>query len=97
MYRAGIQSKRLLVERPCLGKAEMTPGAPGYEVQLAYIVDILCPQVKGITVLLRKLSVSQQTQITKKRGDKSLRELARKYGVSHETVRRNLKTGSQQH
>ena len=67
-------------------------GALGSEVQYsAYIVDLLCPQVKNIAVIPRKLSVSKQAQITKERSKKSLRELAREYGVSHETVRRVIR------
>jgi len=66
-------------------------GALGSEVQIAYIVELLCPEVKDIFISLRKLSVSQQAQIIRKHGEKSLRELAREYGVSYEAVRRVLK------
>ena len=31
-------------------------GALGSKVQMAYLVEILCPQVKGITIMPRKLS-----------------------------------------
>ncbi len=65
--------------------------ALGSEVQIAYLVELLCPRIKDITILPQKLLTSQQAQIIKKHGKKSLRELARKYGVSHETVRRTIK------
>jgi len=74
-------------------RIEVRPrGAPGYEVHIAYLVEKLCPQIKYIAITPRRLSTSQQVQVTRDRKDKSLRELARDYGVSHETVRRVLKT-----
>jgi len=65
--------------------------ASGSEVQIAYLVERLCPQIKDIVIASRKLSASQQTEIIKKHKCKSLRELARRHHVSHETVRRALK------
>jgi len=59
----------------------------GSEVQLAYLVELLCPGIKEITKRTRRLSDSQQAQIIKNHGKKSLRELAKEYGVSYETVR----------
>ena len=67
-------------------------GALGCEVQSsAYIVELLYPQVNEIGVSLRRLSASQQAQITRKQSKKSLRELAKQYRVSYEMVRRVLK------
>ena len=66
-------------------------GAPGSEVQIAYLVEILCPQMRDITVSARKLTSLQQAQITKKWTKESLRKLGREYGVSHETVRRVIR------
>jgi len=66
-------------------------GAHGSEVQLtAYIVEILCPQVNEIGVIPRKLSASQQAEVTKNPSKKSLRQLAKEYGVSHEAIRRTI-------
>ncbi len=67
-------------------------GALGSEVQLAYLVELLCPGIKEITIQTRKLSDSQQAQITSNHSEKSLRELAKQYRVSYETVRRVLKS-----
>ena len=66
-------------------------GTLGSEVQLAYLVELLCPGIKEITIQTRKLPDSQQAQITRKHSKKSLRELAKEYGVSYETVRRTIR------
>ena len=66
-------------------------GALGSEVQLAYIVEILCPQVNEICISPRKLSISQRAQIINRRSGNSLRELAKQYRVSYETVRGTIK------
>ncbi len=66
-------------------------GASGSEAQLtAYIVELLCPQVNEIGVFPRKLSASQQAEVTKNPSKKSLRQLAKEYGVSHEAIRRTI-------
>jgi len=57
-------------------------------VQNAYIVEVLCPNINKIYISSKKLSVLQQGEIIQKFGKKSLRELAREYSVSYETVRR---------
>ena len=66
-------------------------GALASRVQDSCSVEILYPNIKDITASTRKLSVSQQAQITRIRSKKSLRELAREYGVSYETVRRTIR------
>jgi hypothetical protein len=60
-------------------------------VHNAYIVEILCPQINKICVLPHKLSALQQKEVIQKFGQKSLRGLAREYGISYETVRRIIK------
>ncbi len=69
-------------------------GALGSEVQLAYIVELLYPQVNEICISPRKLSLSQRAQVANKRSGNSLRELAKQYGVSYETIRRTIKRPS---
>jgi len=63
-------------------------GALGSSVHNAYIVEILYPQINEIRISTRKLSVLQQEEIIQKLGKRSLRELAKEYNVSYETVRR---------
>jgi hypothetical protein len=60
-------------------------------VQTAYIVEILCPKINEIYISPKKLSALQQTEIIHEIGKKSLRELAREYDISYETVRRITK------
>ncbi len=60
-------------------------------MQVAFLVETLCPQINDITILPKKLSAAQQAQITKNYDNRSLRELSKEHGVSHETVRRTLK------
>ena len=60
------------------------------EVQTAYIIELLCPEVNEIRISTKKLSVCEQAQIIMKHKEKSLRELAREYNVSHETLRRTI-------
>jgi len=60
------------------------------EVQIAYSVEILYPNIKEITASTRKLSISQQAQIRKNLSKKSLRQLAREYDVSREAIRRTI-------
>jgi len=69
-------------------------GALGSEVQMTYLTEVLCPQVSEIGISQRKLSTSQQAQVTIRHGSDSLRELAKEYGVSYETVRRTIKRAS---
>ncbi len=65
-------------------------GALAADVQIAYLVEILYPNIKEITTSTRKLSISQQVQIRKNLSKKSLRQLAREYGVSREAIRRTI-------
>ena len=65
-------------------------GALAFEVQIAYSVEILYPNIKEITTSTRKLSISQQAQIRKNLSKKSLRQPAREYGVSREAIRRTI-------
>ena len=67
-----------------------TPGALASEVQIAYSVEILYPNIKDITTSNRKLSISQQAQIRQYLGKKSLRQLAKEHSVSHEAIRRTI-------
>jgi len=60
-------------------------------VQIAYLAELLCPQVKDISLSPKKSSISQPRQITRKHKNKSLRELAEEYGVSHEMVTRTIR------
>jgi len=69
-----------------------TPRDTGLRSAHCLLGGKLCPRIKYIAITPRRLSTSQQVQVTRDRKDKSLRELARDYGVSHETVRRVLKT-----
>jgi hypothetical protein len=66
-------------------------GALGFKVQSAYIIDILNPQIKNIQPYKRKLSELQIIEINKNTFNMSLRELARKYRVSYETIRRSIR------
>ncbi|MFC1954448.1 DeoR family transcriptional regulator [Chloroflexota bacterium] len=54
------------------------------------MVEKLYPKTHKFDISRKKLSSTQQTQINKKRGKTSLRELAKQYRVSHETIRRNI-------
>lgn len=63
-------------------------GAPDSRVQPAYIVEILCPTINEIRISTMKLSALQRGEIFQKHGKRSLRELAKEYNVSYETVRR---------
>jgi len=69
-------------------------GALNSEVQTAYIVELLCPQINNIAFSPRKLSNIQQLEIIENKGKKSLRELAREYGISYESVRRTISKAS---
>jgi len=55
---------------------------------MAFLTEALCPQVGEIGISLRKLSTSQQAQVITNSSKRSLRQLAREYGVSHEAIRR---------
>jgi hypothetical protein len=63
-------------------------GALDSRVQTAYNVELLCPKINEICISPKKLSSLQQTEIIQKIGKKGLRELAREYDVSYETVRK---------
>lgn len=65
--------------------------ALGSEVQFAYLVEVLYPQVGDISVSPWKLSLATRVQIIKKRNKRSLRELAKEYNVSYETIRQAVK------
>jgi len=73
-------------------KAVVRPrGALAFKVQRpACLVEVICPQITGITVFTSNLSTSQRTRIIKDRRNKSLRTLAKEYDISYETVRRVL-------
>ena len=60
------------------------------EVQIACSVEILYPNIKEIAASTRKLSISQQAQTRKNLSKKSLRHLAKEYGVSREAIRRTI-------
>ena len=66
-------------------------GAQGSEVQLAYLVEVLCPQIADIAYCRRGIAPKLWRHLIKEHKAKSLRELAKEYGISHETVRRTLK------
>jgi hypothetical protein len=67
-------------------------GALDSDVQhLAYLVEPICPQINEITTSQGGIPKSLQNQLAKQYKAKSLRQLAREYGVSYETVRRILK------
>ncbi len=63
-------------------------GALGSEVQLAYLVEVLCPQIKDIHITRLGIHPSLWGKVIKKRKSSTLREIANEYGVSYETVRR---------
>jgi len=63
-------------------------GALDSQVQPAYIVEVLCPKINEIHISSRKLSAALQGEIILKLGKRSLRELAKEYNISYETVRR---------
>ena len=71
-------------------RRSMSLWALGSELQAVYIVELLCPQVNEIRNSTKKLSIFEQEQIMKKHREKRLRELAREYNVSHETLRRTI-------
>ena len=66
-------------------------GAPGSEVQLAYLVEVLCPQIADIAYCRRGIAPKLWRHLIKEHKGKSLRELAKEYRVSHETVRRTIR------
>ena len=66
-------------------------GALGSEVQLAYLVEVLCPQIKDIRMTRLGIHPSLWGKVIKKRKHNTLREIANEYGVSYETVRRIAK------
>ena len=57
---------------------------------IVYPVDLLCPHIERINTSRTKLSPWSQRLIREQYGDKSLRQLAREYSVSYETVRRTI-------
>lgn len=64
------------------------PGALSSEEQLAYLVEVLCPQIREIGITRSGIHPSLYVKIIMKRKYNTLREIAEEYGVSHETVRR---------
>ena len=60
------------------------------EVQIAYLVELLCPQISEIAYSRWGMPPRLWKQLIKERNNKSLRGIAREYGVSYETVRRVL-------
>ena len=65
--------------------------AAASEVQIAYMVELLCPQSKDIGITWLGIHPSLRGKIIKKRKYKTLREIAQEHGVSYETVRRTIK------
>ena len=65
--------------------------AASSEVQIAYLVELLCPQIKDIGITRLGIHPSLRGKVIKKRKYKTVREIAQEYGVSHETVRRTIK------
>ena len=63
-------------------------GALDSEVQLAYLVELLCPHIADIAYFRRSISPKLWSQLIKQRDDNSLRKLAKRYGISHGAVRR---------
>jgi len=59
-------------------------------VQIAYLLEVLCPQIRDISVSTSNLSTSQRASIVQERGKKGLRALAKEHDVSYEAVRRVL-------
>ena len=66
-------------------------GAPAYKVQIAYLVEVLCPRIAEIAYSRCSIPPRLWKKLTEQRNCKSLRSLAKEYGISHETVRRTLK------
>ena len=55
-----------------------------------YLTEVLCPQIRDIAVSRTKLPQSMRGELVERHRSRSLRQLARDYGVSHEPVRRTL-------
>lgn len=66
-------------------------GAPAYKVQIAYLVEVLCPQIAEIAYCRYSIPPRLWNELTEKQNCKSLRILAKEYGASYEAVRRVLK------
>lgn len=56
---------------------------------VAYSVELLCPLVSG-TISRHRLPIGIWPELLAEQKNKSLRQLAKEYGVSYETVRRAL-------
>lgn len=64
-------------------------GASESEVQhTQYLTEVLCPLAESFAVSRAKLHPSMRPRIAERRRSRSLRQLAREYGVSHEAIRR---------
>ena len=59
-------------------------------MQIAYLVELLCPHIKDISITRLGIHPSLRGRVIKKRKYKNLREIAKEYGVSYETVRRTI-------
>jgi DNA-directed RNA polymerase sigma subunit (sigma70/sigma32) len=66
-------------------------GAQDSEVQFAYSVEVICPQMKDIHITRFGINPSLWFEVNNKRKYHTLREIANEYGVSYETVRRIIK------
>ena len=68
-------------------------GDSGSEVRYtAYDITALCPQIKPAAVSRSRIPRSAWPEPSEHNQTKTLRELAKDYGVSHEAVRRALKS-----
>ena len=66
-------------------------GAMNPNVQyIAYLVEVLCPRCPHLSISHHKLPATLWSELLAQQKTQSLRELAEKYGVSYESVRRVL-------
>jgi len=57
---------------------------------VAYSVEVLSPQGQQVIVSRHKLPLQSWPKVAEQHRTQSLRQLAKKYGVSHESIRRAL-------
>jgi len=65
-------------------------GALGSELQLAYLTEVLCPQIAEIYITRFGIHPSMHGEVIEKSKCQTVRGIANEYGVSHETVRRTV-------
>jgi hypothetical protein len=63
---------------------------------IAYLLEILCPPRARLIISHYKLPATFWSELAMHHKTSSLWELAKEYGVSHESVRRSLATGNLQ-